>query len=570
MSYTERAFNVSDADEIKRIKEYIAALKKELARVRGLDPVEFWWDEIGRVQKLMDPILAIKESKRTDAQDAALERLTEERAFCILNYRLAREPRRDGKMATDPAAWEDITGDVVWTQTDFTQVARTGPGSFTITLKGSHPEFRAGEQIRLEIDGLRSFGGWVTNVERGYFFADSAAPKTVLHGTDYNLLFDRLVTRNYPWEYSASRTRSRMMMGTYRVIPSFAQGTLDKDMIDTVFEEYLLPDLPMGFDFTNHVDGITSPAPVSEWLMPTDGSALRLFMQSVSQITSAVWCIDATMALQYHDREEVNAPYPITDGLGGISSTSLKITSDISNMINDEIVWGTLSRNGPVVDDWNTVAGEIMVWHEYGDIQFWERYWLGLINRLQKYITKLLAHRKRTAKQNKAIVTYRKRIIDYKARLEDCRARVWDPLSGLPRPKNAIVSSIDTWGRWQSSEFREDIHHMEWLQIRGHSILTRYDEPIVRASVTIWDPGYQAGMVVNLKSAEHKVNTNLPIRTMRISFATGQESRDGKYYAVPRYDLELGLDPEAPWNIYDYLPYPGESTPGVGGDTSGG
>jgi hypothetical protein len=508
MSYTERAFNVSDEDEIKRIREYIAALKTELARVRGLDPVEFWWDEIGRVQKLMDPILAIKESQRTDAQVATLERLTDERAYCILNYRIAREPRRDGKMATDPSAWEDITGDVVWAQTDFTQLARTGPGHFTITLKGSHPEFRAGEQIRLEIDGLRSFGGWVTNVERGYFFADATAPKTVLHGTDYNILFDHLAVRNYPWEYSASRTRSRMMMGTYRVWPAFPQGTLDADMIDTVFGEYLLPDLPLGFDYTSHVDGITTPAPVAPWAMPTAGSALRVFMQSVSQITSGVWCIDATMALQYHDREEVSAPYPLTDGLGGISSNNLKIVSDITSMTNDVLVWGTLGK---------TVEGEIMVWHEYGDIQFWERYWTSKINQTQALLNKLLAipASRRTAKQRKAITTYRNRITTYKARLADARSRSWDPLSGLPRPDNAIVNSIDTWGRWQGAEFREDIHHQEWLNMRAHSILTRYDEPIIRASATIWDPGYQAGQVVNVRSAEHGVDANLPIRSPR-------------------------------------------------------
>jgi len=563
MSYTERAFNVSDEDEIKRIREYIAALKAELARVRGLDPIEFWWDEIGRVQKLMDPILEIKESKRTDKQVADLERLTGERAVCILNYRLAREPKRDGKMHTDPTAWEDITGDVIWGQTDFTQMARTGPGNFTVTLKGSHPEFRAGEEIRLEVDGLRSFGGWVTSVERGYFFPDTAAPKTVLHGTDYNILFDRLAVRNYPWEYSGSRTRSRMMMGAYRNWPAFPQGTLDADMIDTVFSEYLLPDLPIGFDYTGGVDGVTTPAPISPWVMPTAGSALRVFMQSVSQITSAVWCIDATMQLQYHDREEISAPYPLTDGLGGISSRNLKITSDISNMSNDVIVWGTLGK---------TVEGEIMVWHEEGDLGFWERYWLGKIRTAQVALNKLLAIpvSRRTTKQKKAITTYRNRITTYKARLEDARSRSWDPLSGLPRPANAIVNSIDTWGRWQRVEFREDIHQQGWLQVRAHAILTRYDEPIIRASATIWDPGYQAGQVVNVKSSEHGVDVNLVIRQLRITFTVAKEPHDGFFYALPRYDLEMGLDPEAPWNIYDYLPYPGEGTPGVGGDVSGG
>jgi hypothetical protein len=563
MSYTERAFATTDEAEIKRIREYIAALKAELARVRGLDPVEFWWDEIGRVQKLVDAILAIVPASRTDQQVADLERLTAERASCILNYRLAREPKRDGRMSTDPAAWENITGDVVWGQTDFTQLARTGPGNFTITLKGSHPEYRSGEEIRLEIDGLRSFGGWVTSVERGYFFPDSTAPRTVLHGTDYNILFDRLAVRNYPWEYSASRTRSRMMMGTYRNWPAFPQGTLDADMIDTVFGEYLLPDLPLSFDYTNHVDAITTPAPISPWVMPTAGSALRVFMQSISMITSAVWSIDATMALQYHDREEVSAPFPLTDGLGGISSRNLRIMTDVSNMTNDVLVWGTLGK---------TVEGEIMVWHEEGDLGFWERYWIAQINLTQRALNKLLAiaASRRTAKQKKAITTYRNRITTYKARLADARARSWDPLSDLPRPADAIVNSIDTWGRWQRAEFREDIHHQEWLNMRAHSILTRFDEPIIRASATIWDPGYQAGMVVNVKSSEHEVNANLAIRSVKISFTVAKEPFEGKFYALPRYDLDMGLEPEAPWNIYDYLPYPGEGTAGLGGDTSGG
>jgi len=566
MSYTERAFRTTDEAEIKRLREYIAKLKAELARVRGLDPVEFWWDQMGRVQKLIFALLENPDGTLkhlTDAQLEQLAKLYEERDGYILNFRIAREPKRGGKMHTDPTAWENITGDVIWGQTDFTQMARTGPGSFTITLKGSHPEFRAGEEIHLDVDDLRTFGGWVTSVERGYFFPDSTAPKTVLHGVDYNILFDRLAVRNYPWEYASSWTRSRMAMGLYRNWPAFPKGTLDEDMIDTVFSEYLLPDLPIGFDYQGGVEGVGTPAPVSPWVMPTAGSALRVFMQSMTMITSAVWCIDSTMQLQYHDREKVSAPFPLTDGLGGISSRNLKITTDISSMANDVIVWGTLGR---------TVEGEIMVWHEEGDLEFWIRYWTGRIRTSTIALNKYLAvpASRRTARQKKAIITYRKNIALYNVRRADAIARSWDPLSGLPRPKNAIVNSIDTWGRWQRVEFREDIHQQEWLQVRAHAILTRYDEPIIRASATVWDPGYQAGQVVNVKSSVHGVNTNLVIRQLHITFSVMKEPFEGFFYALPRYDLEMGLEPEAPWNIYDYLPYPGEGTPGLGGDVSGG
>lgn len=562
MAYTERAHNVSDEDEIKRLRELIATYKAQLIALRRQDPVEYWWDEMARYQKAINTLLAIPKRKRTDDQERRLELYEEELQQAIFRYRLAREPKRDGKPRSDPTAWEEITGDVMWNQTEFTQMARTGPGSFAITLKGSHPEFRSGEEIRFEVDDMRVFGGWVTSVERGYFFADSVSPKTVLHGTDYNILFDRLAVRNYPAEYAA-HADTMMMSGPYARWPDFKQGTLDSDMIEVVFGKYVLPDLPVGFDYTNGVESITTPAPVAPWTMPESGSTLRRFMQSVSQITTGVWNIDAYMALQYHDRGEVTAPFPITDGLGGISSRNLTITTDISPMINDVFVWGTLARN---------IEGEIIAWHEEGDIGFWERRYIRAINIAKAGLEKMLAipASRRTKAQTKAITTYRNRIILYKARLEDARSRMWDPLSGLPRPANAIVDSIKAWGRWQFGEFREDIHHQEWLNIRGHSILTRYDEPLIKATATIWDPGYQAGQVVNVKSSVHGVDTNLVIRQMKITFTVPHEPFEGQYFALPQYDLEMGLEPEAPWNIYDYLPFPGESTPGLGGDRTGG
>jgi len=625
MTYTERAFNVSDEDEIKRIREYIAALKAELARVRSLDPVEASWDAIGVVQRQIDALLNYPKNARppadtaelarleaelntlmeeeqqilstppidnaalaanraaqaaveaeinvilsepptqglTEAQKDGLTRLYAERDDVIQRYRAAREPKRNGLMRTDPLAWQDITGDVVWAQTNFTQAARTGPGSFTITLKGSHP-FRAGEEIRLAIDEFLTFGGWVTGVDRGYFFADSIEPKTVLHGTDYNILFDRLALRNYPWEYSASLARSRMMMGAYRNWPDFTQGTMDSDMIDVVFGEYLSPDLPMGFDFTSGVESITTPAPVSTWAMPEAGSTVRRFMQSISMITSGVWFIDPYMVLRYTDRTLLTGPpYAITDGLGGISSQNMTISTDISPMTNDVFVWGTLAE---------TVSGEIMVQRDVGDADFWERYWINRINLTQAALTKLLniPLSKRTAKQKSAITTYRNRITAYNANLADVRARSWDPTSGLPRPANAIVNSVDTWGRWQTGEFRSDIHDQDWLQMRAHAILNRYDEPLIKARATIWDPGYQAGHVVNVKSSAHGLDTTLVIRQLDISFSVSKEPHDGKFYALPRFDLEMGLEPEAPWNIYDFLPFPDGGTAGLGGDTTGG
>jgi hypothetical protein len=642
-TYTERAWNVSDEAEIARLKQYIADLKAQLAAVRGEDPVEFWWDEMARIQRQIDAILGVQPTElsredqvqldalrlqldgvleeldaaeaerlaiieqggdttaidaeiaaleaqkadlesqieailahpgvagRTPEQNAQLEALQAQLEEAIQRYRLAREPKRNGIPMNDPAAFIEITGDVVWAQTEFTQMAKTGPGSFRITLKGDHPEFRAGEEIHLEVDDLRVFGGWVTGVERGYFFDAAVAPKTVLVGTDYNILFDRLVMRNYGAELTAGEelicglwsTGTKPMMGAYHNWPTFPEGVLDSEIIGTVMRYYMLPDLPMAFDYTSGVETVDTPAPVAPWALPEAGSALRRLFQSISQITSAVWYIDAYMVLRYHDRSTINAPYPVTDGLGGISSRDMTVTTDISSMTNDVLVWGTLAE---------TVSGEIMVWHEIGDLGYWERYWIGRVERYQRLLSNLyaIAPSRRTTAQKNAITAYTASLADAKANLADVRARAWDPLSGDPRPDDALVASVATWGRWQTGEFREDIHHPEWLRMRSHAILTRFDEPIIRASATIWDPGYQAGMVTRVRSAEHGLDQNLVIRQMGIDFSVAKEPHDGKYYALPRYRLELGLEPEAPWNIYDYLPYPGETTPGLGTDNTGG
>ena len=543
----------AEVAEIARLRELIAEQDLRIAAALAKDPSNQWLDRLAHVAQDILRYQAIHSSSRTPQQVDALRRAWDSYYYATTMYRRSRTPQK---------TWVDITGDCIWSGTDFTQAARTGPGSFTITLKGAHNEFKAGEEIHFEIDDLRVFGGWVTDVERGYFFSDYAQPKTVLHGTDYNILFDRLVIRNYPWEF-ANYGKTGQDAGPYRSWPAFKKGTLDSAMIRAVFSRYVAPDLPPEFDYTTGVDPISTPAPVSPWVMPEAGSTLRMFMQSVSQITTGVWCIDPHMVLQYHDRGKETAPYPLTDGLGGISSRALSVTTDISQMMNDVLVWGTLAKN---------IEGQILVFHEEGDGKWWERYWISEINRIFADLVALydIPPGDRTDAEREAIDVYKAQLVIDKARLEYVRTHVWDPDSGDPRPPDAEIDSIGHWGRWQYGEFREEIHHNDWLRKRGHSILVRFDEPIMRATATVWDPGYQAGQVVNVKSSVYKVDINLVIRSLHISFTVPKEPLDGVFYALPQYDLEMGLDPEAPWNIYDFLPYPGQSTAGVGMDTTGG
>lgn len=357
-----------------------------------------------------------------------------------------------------------ITGDVIWSRTEFTQNAKTNPGTFTITLDGAFPSFHGGEEVLVTVDDFRIFGGYVLAVERGYALA-TAVPQTVLTGADFNVLFDHLIVYN--------KTSATGTSGSYANWKSFAKNTQDTVIIEKVFSSYV--DLPPGFDYWTYIDPVGIANPEKPWSMPTAGSSLRLVMQSLSQVTTAVWWIDPYKHLHYHSRATVTAPFPITDGYGGIAGQALSSSSDINMMVNDGLVWGTLSYN---------VDGKI---------------------------------------------------------------------SAVRRDDD---ESISAHGRWQYGEFRSDLHHQEYIERRAESILERYADPVNKGQVVIYEPGYQAGMVTRIILTEHGVTEDLVIRSLKFVIAVGKEPDGDTYYGVPRYELSLGLDPETPWDIYDYLPFP--------------
>lgn len=368
----------------------------------------------------------------------------------------------------------DVTGDVIWAETRFQQMAKTGAGTFELAFLGS-PSYMGGEEVRLFIDGMPAYGGYVLMVERTYVFGSDNQPKTVLRGADYNILLDRLVVWNKPWS-DAYYKRTGKQYGPYQYWKPFPKGTMDDVIIKKVAKDYML--WPAGFDVTSEIDAVSTPAPVTSWLLPEAGTPLRQTLQSISQVTSAVFYIDAYRRLNYHDRFTATENVPaLTDGLGGISSQGMVVTDDATKLITSNIVWGTLAT---------TVEGEI---------------------------------------------TYAKR----------------------------TSSELDQYGFWQYGEFRADIHHKEWLNKRSESISKRFGRTIPMVRATVFEPGYQAGQVVNVISSQYGFEQALVIREANISFAVAREPHSGNYYAMPKYDLALGLEPESPWNIYDYLPYPTET-----------
>lgn len=358
----------------------------------------------------------------------------------------------------------EITQDVVWNETEFTQQAKTAPGTFRCTLRGNFTQYDGGEDIYLEIDGYRQFGGLVTMVEYDYWYADKALAKTVLLGTDYNIYLDRIIVWNKPDNPAGS--------GMFVPFRGFRSELSDRSIIRYVCANLI--DAPTGFDGITYVGLIDSNLMDGDKYFIKEGMTLREFMSEVSQVTNGLWWMDQFLSLHYVSRSDITAPASITDGPSGVSCRNLEWTSDTSSMANDAFVWGTLAT---------TVAGKVVVSHNYD------------------------------------------------------------------------AEAIAKYGLRQYSEVRADLHDTDHIQKRASSIRFRRGIVIETASLDIFEAGFAAGQVVQLNITSYGRTKEFIIRAVRTKFLTMSSADGTTYYGLPIYHLDLGLDPEDPWNFYDMLPF---------------
>jgi hypothetical protein len=266
--------------------------------------------------------------------------------------------------------------------------------------------------------------------------------------------------------------------------------------------------------------------------------SLRNLLTEISRITEGVWHIDAYKNLQYHSREIVTAPFPITDGDGGIACRGLKISKSLAVVTNDVFVWGTQAYM-------DTGDSDIIYSRQTADQDWDVDWWTTKIAYVQTKIDaiKETPYSQRTLKQRSKLEALRKSKTVYNRYLARAQATTED-------------GSVGRFGRWQFAEFRQDIYQQAKVDRRAKAIMQRYSEPVVKGEATVFDPGFGAGQVAQVVSVRHGVADELPIRQMTIDFVVSKEPVGDDFYGVPRYSLTLGLDPEEPWNIYQFLPFP--------------
>jgi len=415
----------------------------------------------------------------------------------------------------------DVTSDVIFSQTSFQVVAAAQPGSCTVTVRGSHSFTPGHDQIVLYVDGKRMWWGYLFILEQGFMFPDDPEPKTVLHGVDLNILFDKLIMYHrghdhhtthcaacgggdHTWYPDGGGVYKRekqsgsdgKVAGYVVTVPATYDslgrqtGTWDKTYIQTMMADFdidrISPLIRYGQTVPsdckiNEVGLINTGDLKSTWTPPGPGTTMRGFFQDVSnnivrsQPGSAVWYIDADAYIVWKE-QDTDFGFPVGDGVGVTPVKNLSVTTDVSRLKNDVIVFsGTLDP---------------------------------------------------TPQSTQEFLLYTHKINN---------------------------PSVNLFGRFQWGE----VMGSDWMQgminARANKVLTQEGVPAMKAEFTLYRPGLYPGQIVPIFSDAHTFMVydptfglqeldyvNLPIRAIDMSFPTPD---------VVEYRVTASFDTQDPWGL---------------------
>jgi len=231
----------------------------------------------------------------------------------------------------------DITSDVIFKDASFTSMANgnVGPCSFRVRdLLHVYSTIRIGDEITLDIDGVRAWGGFVKQLRRGYFFEarDCECPETTpiyyqIIGSDYNVLL------NQRYLFDPDNPEATQLH-------EFPAGTPDNEVIDYYVTNYL--DLSGdGIDTSTLVEHVGTPS-LDTPINGAVGMSWNQFMAFIAYNTGSIWYLDPDKKLVYCDVDTPNAPYEISDNPdpGQVGPREYRALFDGTRLRNDALVWG--------------------------------------------------------------------------------------------------------------------------------------------------------------------------------------------------------------------------------------
>lgn len=249
----------------------------------------------------------------------------------------------------------DITNKVLYSSARFEGQLGAVPGIGEFTVKDLDQTFDAttGDEITVDIDGVRQWGGYVMRVNRIFALpvVDTTVPGEVkarqfrLQCSDYNILFDKRVIHN-PSNH-------------FKHLPYFALSeTMGELLRDELFALYLDLD-DDGLNTTTYVDNGYAPrfdadgnpdpdgSKTGSW--PQQGTTWRKAMEDFAQF-GFVYYIDANKNVHFHEAEETVATWGFSDVPSPPTTIGMREyedTEDGAGMANDAFVWGGSEWAGP-------------------------------------------------------------------------------------------------------------------------------------------------------------------------------------------------------------------------------
>jgi hypothetical protein len=230
----------------------------------------------------------------------------------------------------------DITDDVMFETASFTSAVNGFPGACGFRVRDtlhSHA-FVAGAETYLEIDGKRRWGGYITQVTRGFAFPyddttdeSSVARFFTLTGVDYNILF-------------AKRVLFDKANPTNVAFKSWPVDTAADTVIRYIFDHYTtLADDGCVYDSVTNA-GTINPDKVAS--VGTVGFTFGDAMTEINRLINAVWYFDAFKNLHFTSADDRDNPIGLSDNPGAneVGFREAAFLADGTKLANDVFVWG--------------------------------------------------------------------------------------------------------------------------------------------------------------------------------------------------------------------------------------
>lgn len=236
----------------------------------------------------------------------------------------------------------DITSSVLFERTSFSQNMNAVPGSFELHVRDPQRtlSFATGVEISLTVDGVRLFGGYVTQVSREHIApaADTSDLPNydlrvwVLRGVDYNIIFDRRFARN-----------TADYLSYIDLSADVFDGAILRDLVDNYADMS---------DFTT--TGIEDIASIPTGDVIAQGTKIRDRFENLSFFGGAVWYADGTKNLVYKPYDNAEKRWGFSDVPNHVPITvspasyqgatygfrEVEGTEDGSFIVNDALIWG--------------------------------------------------------------------------------------------------------------------------------------------------------------------------------------------------------------------------------------